>query len=77
MDIPRQAGMVCQVKIKVRAIWMVLGMLLAHSMMHAGEKPDLQVREVKTPWGIVIERVSYVMKDGKEIRHGPDEMFFG
>lgn len=75
MDIARQTGMVCQVRIKLRVIWIVMGLLLAIPTMHAGEKPDLQVREVKTPWGIVIERVSYTMKDGKEIQQGADEIF--
>lgn len=37
--------------------------------------PTVQVRERLAPWGTVVERASYYVKDGKEVEHGVEESF--
>lgn len=59
----------------IRTMLMISGMLLSLPVGFAEGIPALRVREVKTPWGTAVERVSYYLQDGEEIQHGADEMF--
>ncbi|CAN5703527.1 hypothetical protein BH11VER1_BH11VER1_12400 [soil metagenome] len=51
-----------------------LSILLSAGIAEEGV-PALQVRKRMTPWGTVVERVSYYLKDGKEVEHGVQESF--
>ncbi len=37
--------------------------------------PPVQARERLAPWGTVVERASYYVKNGKEVEHGVEESF--
>jgi hypothetical protein len=52
----------------------VFGCFLSNGAGLEGVQP-LQVRERIAPWGTVVERVSYYLKDGKEVEHGEQESF--
>ena len=54
----------------------ILSLLSLLTFASAEEKlPPLKIWERKTPWGTVVERRSYYLKDDKEVEHGIQESF--
>ena len=58
-----------------RAFLIVFGTQLFVTSTGAAEGPPVKVEEVKTPWGTVVDRGSYYLKDGEKVEHGPDEYY--
>jgi hypothetical protein len=52
-----------------------LGVVAVLKSRGGEDVPQLFVDESITPWGTVVERTSYYLKDGRKVQHGPDEMF--
>lgn len=50
------------------AWWIVVGVQLVLPVAVAEDELELQVDEKVTPWGTVVDRVSYYLKDGKKVK---------